>query len=162
MLKGKRAEFVNQYFICNRNQTKAAIAAGYSEKSAYNTAYRLMKNDEIKEAIRARMDEYAMEANEVLWRLSEHARSDISDILDADGNLSMDKARKNGTTRLIKRLRKKVSTSDDWETVETEFEIYDAQSALKELAKFHDLTNKIQVDGDIKLYDKVTPDDWDE
>lgn len=63
-LSPKRKEFVEAYFRCEMNATKAAIAAGYSEKSAYNQADRMMKNDDVKAAIEEKRQEIARE-NEV-------------------------------------------------------------------------------------------------
>jgi phage terminase small subunit len=50
-LTGKQRRFVEAY---NGNATEAAIAAGYSAKTAYSIGQRLLKNVEIREAIRAR------------------------------------------------------------------------------------------------------------
>jgi len=48
--------FADQYLILN-NGTKAAIAAGYSEKSARSQASQLLVNDEIEEYIEQRRKE---------------------------------------------------------------------------------------------------------
>lgn len=50
-LTAKQRRFVELY---NGNATEAAIAAGYSKKTAYAAGQRLLKNVEIVEAIRAR------------------------------------------------------------------------------------------------------------
>ena len=41
--------FVTEYIKNGGNGTQAAIAAGYSEKSAYSQASRLLKSDEVKQ-----------------------------------------------------------------------------------------------------------------
>src|SRR6185369_8941322 len=71
--------FVDKYFELTFNQTKAAIAAGYSKRSARNQAYRLMRNDDIRKEIVRRMSEIAMSKNEVIARLSDMARGDMRD-----------------------------------------------------------------------------------
>ena len=147
-LKGKRKAFVDQYFICNMNQTKAAIAAGYSEKSAYNQGYRLMKDDEILRAIEERMQESAMAADEVLYRMAAHARGTVDDVIDNNGNLNIEIARKNGAVHLLKSITKTEIETDDFSKTEIKFEMYDAQSALKEIMKVHSLTTKTQVEID--------------
>lgn len=48
--KEKWETFCQNYYI-SRNATKSAIAAGYSDKSAYNQGYELLKRPEIKERI---------------------------------------------------------------------------------------------------------------
>ena len=54
----KEKMFVDAYVKdIKRNQTAAAIAAGYSEKTAPQAASRLMKKDEIKQAIDERLKE---------------------------------------------------------------------------------------------------------
>ena len=50
-LTAKQQRFVDAY---DGNATKAAIAAGYSEKTAYSAGQRLLKNDEILTAIQER------------------------------------------------------------------------------------------------------------
>ncbi len=51
------AEFTNPKSEGFGNQTKAAIAAGYSEGHAGNQAYRLTKNDDVRSEIERIMDE---------------------------------------------------------------------------------------------------------
>jgi phage terminase small subunit len=60
-LSPKRKEFVDAYFRCEMNATKAAIAAGYSERSAYSQADRMMKNADVKAAIEEKRQEIARE-----------------------------------------------------------------------------------------------------
>ena len=46
----KRARFVAEYLI-DRNATQAAIRAGYSAKTAYSQGQRLLRYDEVQEAV---------------------------------------------------------------------------------------------------------------
>ena len=55
-LNDKQKRFVDEYII-DLNATQAAIRAGYSERSARNTASRMMANDNISNAIQKRMKE---------------------------------------------------------------------------------------------------------
>ena len=50
------AEFTNPKSPAFGNQTKAAIAAGYSEEHAGNQAYRLTKNDDVRSEINRILD----------------------------------------------------------------------------------------------------------
>lgn len=60
-MKGKKRAFVDAYVNdVKRNQTQAAIKAGYSEKTAAQQASRLMNDEEVKAAI----EEIEMELHE--------------------------------------------------------------------------------------------------
>jgi len=50
-LKEKQELFCQNYFI-TRNATKAAQASGYSEQSAYNQGYRLLKQPDIQDRLK--------------------------------------------------------------------------------------------------------------
>ena len=50
MLTDKQERFAQAY-VLHRNATEAAKTAGYSERSAYNKGYRMLKNNEIVERI---------------------------------------------------------------------------------------------------------------
>ena len=51
-LTAKQERFVQEYLV-DLNATQAAIRAGYSEKSAYQTAFETLKKPEIQDAIAA-------------------------------------------------------------------------------------------------------------
>ena len=55
-LNAKQARFVQEYII-DLNGNQAAIRAGYSEKTAYSQANRLLKDERIKAAIKKAMDD---------------------------------------------------------------------------------------------------------
>lgn len=77
-LNDRERAFVLQYFIHDRNGTKAAIAAGYSAKTAGQKASQLLKKVQVKTAIQNRLDakfrEMHMSADEVLARLANQGR----------------------------------------------------------------------------------------
>ena len=80
----KEKMFVDAYGKdIKRNQTAAAIAAGYSEKTAPQAASRLMKKDEIKQAIDERLKELheqnTAQANEVIEFLTAVMRGENVD-----------------------------------------------------------------------------------
>lgn len=80
----KEKMFVDAYVNdIKRNQTAAAIAAGYSEKTAPQAASRLMKKDEIKQAIDERLKELheqnTAQANEVIEFLTAVMRGENVD-----------------------------------------------------------------------------------
>lgn len=75
-LSNKRKAFVEAY-LRSWNATQAAIAAGYSERTAGSQGHELLKIPEIDAAIKRRLTELTMSPDEVLTRLTEHARADM-------------------------------------------------------------------------------------
>lgn len=78
-LNPKQQRFVDE-FLVDLNATKAAIRAGYSQKTAYSQGFDLLKKPEVQEALskaRAeRAERVQVEADEVLRTLLTIARSD--------------------------------------------------------------------------------------
>lgn len=56
MLNEKQQRFADEYLI-DLNATRAAIRAGYSEKTAYSQGERLLRHAEVKSYIKEKMDE---------------------------------------------------------------------------------------------------------
>ena len=75
-LTAKQRRFIDEYFLCNMNATRAAIAAGYSKQTAYKIGSENLKKPQIVTEIERRLKESAMGADEVLSRLAEQARGD--------------------------------------------------------------------------------------
>lgn len=157
MLNTKQQLFAEHYIKLN-DATKAAIAAGYSKKTAGSQGHRLLKNADVSAYIRERTEavlrRVKMEADEVLERLAEHARGDIGVFIrvnEETGEPVIDMRGRGKPIHLIKRIKTKKTTSSgedyDSTTTEVEFEMYDAQTALTTLARHHRLlTDKVQVD----------------
>lgn len=149
-LTNKQQAFVNGYTV-DFNATQAAIRAGYSKKTAYSIGQRLLKNVEIAQAIRQNIEEKTMGADEVLTRLADMARGDMSDLMAiTTSGFTIDLTAKNENgetitnpkTKLIKKIKQKVTTylaksgdGEDREVIETELELYDAQAALVQIGK---------------------------
>lgn len=168
-MNSKQEAFVNEY-LKDHNGTQAAIRAGYSKKTARTIASQLLAKLDISEAIKARIAEKTMDSDEVLTRLADIARGDITDLMDVTHagfviDLTGDTPDgKNPNTKLIKKIKQKVTTylakkesDEDREIVETEIELYSAQEALNTIAKLNgmivekmDLTSKGE---------KVVPDE---
>lgn len=53
-VKQRKKEFV-EHFMVTKNATESAKRCGYSEKSAYNQGYRLLKDDEVQEMLAKEM-----------------------------------------------------------------------------------------------------------
>jgi len=151
----KQQLFVDHYIVC-MNGTEAARLAGYGGDDAAlaAAASRLLRNVNILRHVDARLNQYAMSANEVLIHLTDIARGDITDALNSLGGIDPLEAKRRGKSHIIKAFKTKVTTitekgGDEREIVEDEIEMYDRLDALKTLAKFHAL-----------LVDRVRNEDW--
>lgn len=133
-LNNRQELFVNEY-LKTFNATKAAIAAKYSATSARTQGPRLLQNADVSARIQERLKEAAMQADEVLFHLSEIARTDMRELVDAKGRPNIKAAEVNGKTRLIKKIRM-VSTDSG---TETEIETHDRLRALELIGKHHRL-----------------------
>ena len=78
-LTPKQRRFVNEYCV-DENATQAALRAGYSENGAGQQAHLLLKNIEIKDAIRDRMEELAVAASITPeWVVAQWAKIALAD-----------------------------------------------------------------------------------
>ena len=80
----QRRAFV-EYYLQLWQGDKAAIAAGYSAKSARSKASSILADPEVKALIEERLLEFKMGANEVLTRLTEQGRASLGDFFDEFG-----------------------------------------------------------------------------
>ncbi len=149
----KQRAFINAYMTNGFNATQAAITAGYSEDSARSVASENLTKPNIQNEIKRMMQEFIMPAEEVLSRLTEHARGDIGDLWDeTTGQIDWTKARAWGKTGLIKRIKHKTTrvtreNGEDVETFEDEVELHNPQVALQMLGKYHEvLTDKLKIE----------------
>lgn len=79
-LSTKQRAFIEHYLAC-WNASEAARRAGYSERTAGQIGFENLKKPEIADAITQRLTELQMSADEVLTRLTEHARGSAEDFL---------------------------------------------------------------------------------
>jgi phage terminase small subunit len=143
-LSNRQRVFIEEYLKCWVG-SEAARRAGYANERV--AAVRLLTKDNIKAIIQERISEKAMTADEVLTRLAEHARGDMGDFMDISSmafGLNLNKANELGLTRLIHKIKQRTVThidkeGEEEETNTIEFELYDAQSALVQLGKHHEL-----------------------
>jgi len=87
----RKKDFVNMYFIYNQNGTQAAKSCGYSEKTAGEIAYAILKDPWVKEEIQRRRDQLsayiALTAEEVMRGLGRAIRFDPGKLYNANGTL---------------------------------------------------------------------------
>ena len=84
----------------------------------------------IQAAIEKRIAEKAMSADEVLLRLAEQARSDISEFIGTHGGIDWEKVAEKGYL-----IRKVSHTAGK----QSQIELYDAQAALVHIGRYHKL-----------------------
>lgn len=145
----KQQAFINEYLQC-WNAAESARRAGYSPKTARFIGVENLSKPNIRAEIESRLAERAMSANEVLARLTEHARSDMADLSSPGGHFDFDRALEEGKTHLIKKLKRTIHTDKDGNTTErVEVELHDAQAALVQLGKVHGL-----------FVERVKQEDW--
>ncbi|HXG85088.1 MAG TPA: terminase small subunit [Pyrinomonadaceae bacterium] len=178
-LTGKQKAFVDAYLTtAHFNATQAARDAGYKGKDASlsQIGYENLRKLEIKQAVDEGLSAMSMSANEVIARLNSIARGKVTDVLNDAGYFDLQLAKTNHKDGLIKKLKtkrtlkqKKTEITDsmrgflaedeveDIETEteiiyeETEFELYSAHEALRDLGKYHKLfTDKTELSGTVQ------------
>lgn len=124
-LTTRRQRFVEEYTGPNfGNATQAAIAAGFSAKTAGKQGHDLLQVPEVRKAIDERLDEYSMSSSEVLARLTRQARGTLAPFLKG---LESEEARSH-----IDLVKEAEFDSEGWVK---KLKIHDSQSALDKLAK---------------------------
>lgn len=140
-LTAKEERFCYQY-VLHLNATKAAIAAGYSEKTAYAAGSRLLKNVKVQERIKHLKDNLAETAGiSALRVLKEHEKIAFSSIahlhntwvVRADFERLTEEQKaciRNISTKIMKR---NIGTREAPDIVDVEYvkiELYDKQKSL--------------------------------
>jgi phage terminase small subunit len=164
-LTDKQRAFVNAYMTNGFNATQAAITAGYSEDSARVIGHQNLTKLSIRTEVQRLMAEFIMPAEEVLSRLTEHARGDLGDVWDeTTGRVDWEAARALGKTGIIKRLKSKTTrisrgvgdNAEEVETFEDEIELHNPQVALQLLGKYHGhFGDKLKIDIHVTWQDEA-------
>jgi phage terminase small subunit len=135
----KQRLFIEAYLI-SKNATKAAIAAGFSERSANNQGTRLMADDDIRAEIEARLastlDRYAVTSDRIIREMAKLAFSNVDDFISVqpDGSAIVDFATA---------TRAELAALNAFEVHETangrnvKFKLSDKRQALMDLAKIY-------------------------
>lgn len=162
-LTRKQRAFIDAYLAgpSRFNATASAKEAGYSEKTAYSIGYELLRKPEISAEIERRLDEVKLSKAAVLGGLADIANGDMADFMeitpmgwdvslllhDENGDLIRDengRPVRNPKTKLIKRLKQKVTTitskdGEEKEIIETDMELYSAHEAYRDMGKHYKL-----------------------
>lgn len=129
-LTKKQRLFVEEY-LQSWNATQAALKAGYSERSARAIGHENLTKPDIAEAIQQRINDVAMQADEVLLGLADIARGDLSQFFDVHGKvpvINFQKAQQAGMLPLLQEITFRADGS-------IKFKLYDKQAAMNTLAK---------------------------
>lgn len=140
-LNPKQERFCQEYII-DLNATQAAIRSGYSKKTAYSIAERLLRNVEIQERLRelqnSRQQRTEITADMVVSELAKIAFFDIRKIFDDNGNLisptQLDDSTASAISSIKSRIEKQSGEADDWAEVK-EYKANDKLRALDMLGK---------------------------
>lgn len=135
-LTARQTAFIEHY-LQTWNAAEAARRAGYSPASANREGSRLLSNADISEEIAIRLQGLKATTNEVLVRLTQHARGSLQDFVDDLGEIDLATAKKKGLLHLAKRIKIQRGKIES-----VEVELYDAQSALAKLGESHGIFKK--------------------
>lgn len=118
--------------VPNATPIKAAKDAGYKNPGV--SANMLMKKIDIVSRIEKRKREAAsnsfITAEVILGATVQRAFSSIDDVLDAEGNFDIEKARRTGAINMVRKLQRKQNRSGGYDIVVEMYPISDAQSEL--------------------------------
>jgi phage terminase small subunit len=159
-LTPKQQIFIEEY-LSTWNATEAARRAGYqgNDASLATIGWENLRKLEIADAIKKRLSEAAMPADEVLMRLAQHGRADMGQWLTDDGQLDVAAMKRDKATHLIHKVKRtersgETNTGGTWSHVTVEVELHPAQSALSLLGKHHGLFKDVsEVKGEFKITD---------
>lgn len=124
-LSVKERAWVDAYLACGMNQTAASRSMGYKAPEMHGL--RMSKNVGVPEAIAERIKAGAMQADEVLYRLAQHARGSLADVLDPEEPATIAAVLESPRVHLVK------SVAETRHGIRVE--MYDAQAALEKIGK---------------------------
>jgi phage terminase small subunit len=162
-LTNKQQKFVQEY-VKSWNATKAAILAGYSEKTAYSIGIENLKKleSEIEKAKKKLSDKIDVQIEQIVNELKLIGFSDIKNYVDVDPDTGTIRVKgfeemPEGATRVIKKIREKRTISEDSKGDRSivystfEFELWSKEKALELLGRYKSMfTEKVEHFGKIK------------
>jgi phage terminase small subunit len=139
---GLQSAFID-FYVLTMNGSKAARLAGYKGNDATLAvvAYENLRKPYIRAEIDRRFRARSMGADEVLARLGDIARIDMSEFVSIKHGIPFLDLEKAETANRLHLLKKFKTTKQG-----IEIELYDAQSALETIGKHLGLFNTIKID----------------
>src|SRR5262245_50492532 len=104
-LTPKQEKFAAEVIKNGGNATKAAIAAGYGESSAYQRGHELVRNSEIQARIQRARERAGVTPEIVTGVLAQHLLGDMADVLDDTGRFNYALVKQRGETSQIRKLK---------------------------------------------------------
>jgi len=147
----RHEKFIDEYVNClNGTAAYLAVYPKSTRRAARASAAELLANPSISAEVNEKLASRGMSSDEVLARLTAHARGDMGDFLvldDGSPHIDLQKAAELSQLGLIKEIVQtekviKSAADDDAEIVlnrKVTIKLYDAQAALDKLAKYHQL-----------------------
>lgn len=137
-LTDKQRIFCEEYII-DLNATKAAVRAGYSEKTAYSIGNENLKKPEIQNLINELMNERSkttkITAQMVLNELANVGFSNIQDYIKEGFTIENIQSLKKEHAAAISSVETKTTYFKDGHTVDVKFKLHDKLSALEKVGK---------------------------
>jgi phage terminase small subunit len=145
-LTGKQKAFVNEY-LKDFNGVQAASRAGYDSEYATLAviASENLRKPKIREAIEKRLAAGTMETDELLWRLGEKARFDVSQYVTWKNDgwiVDVEKLKADGKGHLIRNIK---NTRDG-----QQIELADPDAAQQLIGKHLGLFTDVRISGNVK------------
>jgi hypothetical protein len=138
----KEKAFVLAYLRENCDSTKAMVASGLAEKHESDNGtrlagWRLRRSEPVAAAIEEIQLAQVGGSAETLQRFARWSATTIEDVLDEEGNLDLEKARRTGAIHAIKAITTKTwyDKGKGCEVTARTVELHDAKDAAKVLAK---------------------------
>jgi len=135
-LSPKEQAFVLAYLTNNYCASKAAVSAGYSERSKYDIGHELLRKPKIKAYIDTYLKNESIEKLELIKRLSDVARNVASEYINPiNGEVDIQALKANGYGHVIKKTRQ-------LKNGHIAVEFYSAERAQESLAKIYALLSE--------------------
>ena len=156
----KQRRFTEEY-PKDFNATAAAKRAGYSDRTAAQIGYENLRKPEIAAAIKERLDELSMGAEEATKRMSDWGRGTFAPFLTDDGSLDLGTEAARAHVHLLKKVKVTERTygeDDEVHERRVEVELHDAKDAVKTVLQVHGKINQ-KVDVNVNAAVGYTADD---
>lgn len=151
-LTHKQRLFVT-YYVQSGNATQSAIQAGYSEDSARQIGSENLSKPDIQEAINEFWSSNALTAAEIISRIADIARFDLTLFLTPDNEVDIPKLKAAGYGHMVKSIKKNRSYDRNGKLISetVDINLKDGQRALEFAAKILGLGNDNNSSNEINI-----------
>lgn len=154
----KRQQLFRDYYLASFNATDAAEKAGYKHPNKQGPE--LLKQPQIAAAIKEKMNEVAMSANEVLMRLSEQARHEHAPYIKVQTKIDGSKLPYVDVEAMIADGKQRLIQGIKYGQYGASIEFPDGQAALTTLARIRGLFGAKGTEDDPLHAVGMTLDEW--